>query len=253
LKTLLIFFISFFVSSFLVAQQSAIHYTVKDGLPQMQCMKLFQDSKGYIWIATKGGLSKFDGINFQNYSEDDGLPNNYVIDIHEDSNGTLWVCSKKGLTSFNKGAFTFFDPVSNDLFSSFIIDKNDVLWAPVNANGKYKLIEFTKGVYKEHILDIPVGIINNLPFYSADDHSILISFIGDVAYKFDIEKNKLSAINASAAYFENQHMAFKYEFNGRKEISKSIIYRLSKNDTIIYQILRFCQYQDTFKRITFKR
>jgi hypothetical protein len=30
-------------------------YTLADGLPQMQVMSMFSDSRGYIWLGTKGG------------------------------------------------------------------------------------------------------------------------------------------------------------------------------------------------------
>ncbi len=44
------------------------HYTVLDGLVQNQVMKLYQDKNGYIWAATKVGVSRFDGKIFKNYS-----------------------------------------------------------------------------------------------------------------------------------------------------------------------------------------
>ncbi|WP_347839465.1 histidine kinase [uncultured Draconibacterium sp.] len=43
------------------------HYSVHDGLAQMQVMSLFVDSKGYLWCSTKAGLSRFDGNHFKNY------------------------------------------------------------------------------------------------------------------------------------------------------------------------------------------
>jgi ligand-binding sensor domain-containing protein len=47
------------------------HYTIMDGLPQNQIVTLYQDSKGFMWIATKVGISRFDGRNFKNYSRDE--------------------------------------------------------------------------------------------------------------------------------------------------------------------------------------
>ena len=42
-------------------------YTTYDGLVQSQVNRIVQDRKGYLWICTKGGLSRFDGANFQNF------------------------------------------------------------------------------------------------------------------------------------------------------------------------------------------
>ena len=36
-------------------------YTTQDGLPQMQCEKVWQDSHGYIYIGTLSGFARFDG------------------------------------------------------------------------------------------------------------------------------------------------------------------------------------------------
>jgi len=42
-------------------------FTTYNGLVQSQVNRIFQDRKGYLWICTKGGLSRFDGKNFQNF------------------------------------------------------------------------------------------------------------------------------------------------------------------------------------------
>ena len=40
-------------------------YTTQDGLPQMQAEKLWQDSRGYIYIGTLSGFVRYDGKTFQ--------------------------------------------------------------------------------------------------------------------------------------------------------------------------------------------
>ncbi|MCR5711356.1 MAG: hypothetical protein K6G46_02740, partial [Prevotella sp.] len=39
-------------------------YTTQDGLPQMQTEKIWQDSRGYIYIGTLSGFVRFDGKTF---------------------------------------------------------------------------------------------------------------------------------------------------------------------------------------------
>ena len=39
-------------------------YTTQDGLPQMQIEKIWQDSRGYIYIGTLSGFVRFDGKTF---------------------------------------------------------------------------------------------------------------------------------------------------------------------------------------------
>ena len=55
------------------------NYNVKRGLISSNVYRIIQDSKGFIWIATECGVSKFDGYSFQNFTTRDGLLNNEII------------------------------------------------------------------------------------------------------------------------------------------------------------------------------
>lgn len=65
------------------------HYTIHDGLAQMQVMSLYQDSKGYLWCATKAGLSRFDGKHFKNFTEGISLPSFDITTMGESKAGNL--------------------------------------------------------------------------------------------------------------------------------------------------------------------
>ena len=68
----------------LPAQQPTIKtFTAQDGLVTNQVRKIYQDSKGFIWIGTMEGISQFNGHQFINYSIATGLPNSVVNDFIE--------------------------------------------------------------------------------------------------------------------------------------------------------------------------
>ncbi len=69
-------------------QATSEHYTKDEGLPTNNINEIFQDQKGFIWLATGAGLCKFDGYHFKNYHIRHADPN--IIFIEEDKNGTLW-------------------------------------------------------------------------------------------------------------------------------------------------------------------
>ena len=83
-------------------------YTMRDGLPQMQIWSMFQDSRGYMWIGTKGGLSRFNGEKFTNFTEKDGLADNLIEVIREDYSGKIWVVTQKGLSMMDNQTITTF-------------------------------------------------------------------------------------------------------------------------------------------------
>ncbi|MBO4332446.1 MAG: response regulator [Paludibacteraceae bacterium] len=44
------------------------HYTVEDGLSSNSVNSVCQDTAGFIWMATRYGVSRFDGVNFKNHN-----------------------------------------------------------------------------------------------------------------------------------------------------------------------------------------
>src|SRR5574337_533217 len=59
-------------------------YSVDNGLPFVEVYTIHQDASGYLWSGGYGGLSKFDGLTFTNYSPRNGLPNYWVTSITEE-------------------------------------------------------------------------------------------------------------------------------------------------------------------------
>lgn len=83
------------------AQSSYLpHYTTKNGLPSNNCYYTLQDKKGYIWVATDAGVSRFDGTIFENFSVDEGLPDNQILQLREDSKGRIWFLALNGQLSY---------------------------------------------------------------------------------------------------------------------------------------------------------
>ncbi|WP_317170968.1 sensor histidine kinase [Pedobacter planticolens] len=118
------------------------HYTTKDGLPSNNCYYTLQDSKGYIWVATDAGVSRFDGTMFENFSVDDGLPDNQVLQLREDSKGRIWFLTLNGqLSYFYNGKI--YNPDNdkqlkhlnfNAVIVSFFEDSKGKIWFGTNKN-----------------------------------------------------------------------------------------------------------------------
>ncbi|MEM1219347.1 MAG: two-component regulator propeller domain-containing protein, partial [Bacteroidota bacterium] len=61
----------------------------EDGLPSQTIYKILQDQKGFIWLATEGGLCRFDGQAFELFDHPD-LITNEILTIKKGSEGRLW-------------------------------------------------------------------------------------------------------------------------------------------------------------------
>ncbi len=72
--------------------QIKIHqkFSTENGLVNDQIVRIFQDSKGYVWFATFGGVSRWDGINFTNFTKNNGLISAQVMDVDEGKDGTIY-------------------------------------------------------------------------------------------------------------------------------------------------------------------
>ena len=69
--------------------------TKEDGLSSDVIYDMLQDRNGFLWIATHGGLDRYDGYHFRHYrynpDDSNSLSGNYVHCIKEDRNGILWI------------------------------------------------------------------------------------------------------------------------------------------------------------------
>ena len=65
------------------------------GLPDDSTQSLFEDSRGRIWVFTKGGLAYSDGSRFVAVP---GVPSEEVFSITGDEAGNLWLSGNRGLT-----------------------------------------------------------------------------------------------------------------------------------------------------------
>ncbi|WP_372947215.1 two-component regulator propeller domain-containing protein [Mariniphaga sp.] len=115
-------------------------FTQEDGLPNNQIQCIYQDTRGWIWIGTSQGLSRFDGYSFVNFlpNTDDStsLKGNLVRVIKEDRKGNLLIGTENGgLNVFNRELERFSHPLKNSGDLKFRdISVNDIV---EDGNGNF--------------------------------------------------------------------------------------------------------------------
>lgn len=110
-------------------------YTVENGLVQSAIECMYQDSRGYIWFGTHGGVSRFDGKTFKNFIDKAGLLNYRVLSIAEDHDGNMWFGTTNGLSKFDGTKFTAYTTENGlpyNFVRSLLVDKDGNLWVGTN-------------------------------------------------------------------------------------------------------------------------
>ncbi len=80
--------------------------------PEEKATAILRDSWGDLWVATEGGLKRYDqfGSLIGHYIAGDGarsLSDNAVTALHEDASKTLWIGTRGGLHRFDREEHTF--------------------------------------------------------------------------------------------------------------------------------------------------
>jgi diguanylate cyclase (GGDEF)-like protein len=107
------------------------HYGISDGLPQTQVLSSHQDPTGYLWFGSYGGVSRYNGRDFQTYTTADGLGANVVQDILTDPFGRLWVGTGAGACRLEplSRQFTCLDhPTLSEAYVYTLYSEADRLW-----------------------------------------------------------------------------------------------------------------------------
>jgi ligand-binding sensor domain-containing protein len=92
------------------AQTAFDVWTIQDGLPQSSVNDIHQTRDGYLWLATFGGLVRFDGVKFVVFDRaTPGVRSLRLRALHEDRAGALWAASEDGmLMRYQDGRFKTF-------------------------------------------------------------------------------------------------------------------------------------------------
>lgn len=112
MKTLFFFCCHLLLAAFtFVNAQTGRFYSTDKDLSNSLINKVYQDKRGFIWVATEDGLNKFDGNRFIVYkkskNEPDALLNNYVKTLFEDSKGRFWIACINGIQIYDQATHTF--------------------------------------------------------------------------------------------------------------------------------------------------
>lgn len=131
------------LSLFASIEIRSTHFTMADGIANNTVRDILQDSKGFIWLGTLNGLSRYDGRSFVNYYPKEGEPSlvdHRVRKMYEDSFGFLWIdviSERQCCYDLKLGHFVDFTGCGEyeQNYSGMIRSSNGDIWVYHDQNG----------------------------------------------------------------------------------------------------------------------
>lgn len=139
----------------------------EQGLSQHTVNAFLQDHAGYMWIATQGGLHKYDGYRYVLYKHDAdnpaSLPESFVTALAQDHSGRLWIGGNtRGLATLDpaSGKIVASPPITGleaqprNAISALLFDPTRGLWIGTAAG--IELMDVDTGTRRQ-IFHFPAG------------------------------------------------------------------------------------------------
>jgi signal transduction histidine kinase/ligand-binding sensor domain-containing protein len=172
-------------------------WTIADGLPQGTINSILQGPDGQLWIATFGGLLRFDGIEFRTFDLDtlQKLPSNRITGIASDGADGLWITSQAGhLTHFCDGAVIedFIPPDSIGETIAVARDDQGAIWT-LGSEGVVR--RFAQGSWTT---PIPAGGHSGFRGLCADHAGGVCVSSGRDCVRFDASAARMETVRAPA-------------------------------------------------------
>jgi signal transduction histidine kinase/ligand-binding sensor domain-containing protein len=115
----------------------------EDGLPNNTIFALAQTPDGYLWLGTRTGLVRFDGIRFEEFSPTNFVapPNRGIITMLKGRAGDLWLAMDRGALVRLNGRRTqaFTDGLPSSIPGSLAEDAEGTLWVSYHGGSVYRL------------------------------------------------------------------------------------------------------------------
>ncbi|MBI4931254.1 MAG: SpoIIE family protein phosphatase [Bacteroidetes bacterium] len=119
-------------------------FGIEEGLPQSSIYTMLQDKNGSIWVGTMSGVSKYNGLSFENFNKKDGLAENRVTSSCLDKDGNIWFGHWSGGISKYDAAKKHFEEItpgkieSKKTINCIMQDKSGRVWIGTDGQGIIK-------------------------------------------------------------------------------------------------------------------
>lgn len=124
-----------------ISQYVVEHWHLKEGLKQGTIQAIAQTPDGYLWLGTRDGVVRFDGVRFRTFRRADtpSIRHNNISDLAVGKDGTLWIGqSEGGVTAWRNGEMRHFgtqEGLANESVRSLSAGADGTLWIGLFGGG----------------------------------------------------------------------------------------------------------------------
>ncbi|MBK9734241.1 MAG: hypothetical protein IPO92_04445 [Saprospiraceae bacterium] len=190
--------------------------TTTDGLSQGMVFDMLQDKEGFIWIATKDALNRYDGYEFKVFTNDpfnnSSLSYNTVVRLFEDSKGRIWAGTENsGLNIYDKKKGVFHRLV-NSVTNANSISGNNIRAIEELSDGRMLIATVGNGL---NIITLPDD------FFTNNTSPVIAKFKmphNTEVYGIGKDKNDrifIGGMDGSVFEFNDQKISFNPIVNGK--------------------------------------
>lgn len=136
------------------------YYGDRDGLPMTRITSLLEDREnGYLWVGSYAGVARFDGKDFETFTESEGLLNSIVTDLHQDSKNAIWIGTAKGVSKFDSGRFRNY-PMRQVPISKITEFRDTIVTIHTSPSKNFSLIIVNDSILQPPVGFLPEGVID---------------------------------------------------------------------------------------------
>lgn len=197
-KSLLL--LAFLLASFFLHAQSDVRihrFTEEQGLAQNFVYDIRQDHRGFLWICTGAGVSRYDGHELKNFYQSDGLADNFITASYLTRNKQLVLGHYQGSISIFNGVY--FQKVFGDSLNSEIVSIDEDAKGNVWCFSKSKGMIMLNAELKNVVIQFPGELRGKIVYQAMVVGSNVWMGTSEGFYLFEINNSKLLFVNAAEA------------------------------------------------------
>jgi ligand-binding sensor domain-containing protein len=192
------FILTFSFISFLSFAQGDVRvhsFTEEEGLAQNFVYDIRQDHRGFLWICTGAGVSRYDGHELKNFYQSDGLADNFITTSYLTRDQRLVLGHYQGSISFFNGVYfqkAFGDSLNSEMVS-IDEDAQGNVWCFSKSKG---MVMFDKNMNNPQIY-FPGELRGKIVYQAKVVGSKVWMGTSEGFYLFEINNSKLLFVNTA--------------------------------------------------------